>query len=61
MTQYRYVRNMNKQTDMVFLMYQSKQQFCNKHIITIVLIFVYCVEVLLCVSTLSGHHQAIIT
>jgi hypothetical protein len=42
-------------------MYQSTQQFYNKQINTIVLVLVYCVEVLLHVSTLSGHHQAVIT
>jgi hypothetical protein len=46
---------------MVFLMYQSAQQFYNKQISTTVLVFVYCVEVLLHVSTLSGNDQAIIT
>jgi hypothetical protein len=46
---------------MIFLMYQSTQQFYNKQINTAVLVFVYCVEVLLHVSTLSGHHQAVIT
>jgi hypothetical protein len=46
---------------MVFLMHPSKQQFHNKQINTTVLAFVYCVEVLLHVSTLLDHHQAIIT
>jgi hypothetical protein len=46
---------------MVFLMYQSKQQFHNKQINTTALVIVYCVEVLLHVLTLLGHHQAIIT
>jgi hypothetical protein len=46
---------------MVFLLYESTQQFYNKQINATVLVFVYCVEVLLHVSTLSGHHQAIIT
>jgi hypothetical protein len=45
----------------VSLMFQSTQQLCNKPINTIVSAFVYCVEVLLHVSTLSVHHQAIIT
>jgi hypothetical protein len=44
---------------MVFLMYRSTQQFYNKQINTTVLVFVYYVEVLLHVSTLLGHHQAI--
>jgi hypothetical protein len=46
---------------MIFLMYQSTQQFYNKQINITVLVFVYCVEVLLHVSTLLGHQQAIIT
>jgi hypothetical protein len=45
---------------LVFLMYQSTQQFYNKQIDAMVLVFVYFVEVLLHVSTLSRHHQAII-
>jgi uncharacterized membrane protein len=44
----------------VFLVYQSTQQFCNKRVRTMVLAFVYCLEVLLCVSTLLSHHWAII-
>jgi hypothetical protein len=44
-----------------FLLYQPTQQFCNKQINTTVLASVYFVEVLLRVSTLLGHHQAIIT
>lgn len=39
-----------------FLMYQSTQ-FYNKQISTAVLIFVYCVEVLLYILNLSDHHQ----
>jgi hypothetical protein len=46
---------------MLFLMYQLTKQFYIKQINTIILVFVYCVEVLMHVSTLSGHHQAIIT
>jgi hypothetical protein len=46
---------------MLSLMFQSTQQFCHKPINIIVLAFVYCVELLLHVSTLLGHHQAIIT
>jgi hypothetical protein len=48
---------------MVFLMYQSTSivYTYNKQINTTVLAFVYSVEVLLHVSTLSGHRQAIIT
>jgi hypothetical protein len=46
---------------MVFLMYPSTQQFHNKQINNTVLVFVYCVKVLLHVSTLSGYHQAIIS
>jgi hypothetical protein len=42
-------------------MHQSTQQFYNKQINTTVLEFVYCLEVLLPISTLLGHHQAIIT
>jgi hypothetical protein len=42
-------------------MYQSTQQLYNKQINTTVLVLVYCVEVLLHVSTLLGHHQAVIT
>jgi hypothetical protein len=42
--------------NIVLLMYQLAQQFYNKQIGTTVLVFVYCVEVLLHVSTLSGHH-----
>jgi hypothetical protein len=42
-------------------MIPSSQHFYNEQINTTVLGFVYCVEVLLQVSTLSGHHQAIIT
>jgi uncharacterized membrane protein len=44
---------------MIFLMYPSTQ-FHNKQISTTVLIF-YCVEVLVHVLALFGHHQAIIT
>jgi hypothetical protein len=46
---------------MVFLMYQSTLEFYDKHISTTVLAFVYCVEILLHVSTLSGHLQVIIS
>jgi small-conductance mechanosensitive channel len=46
---------------LVFLMYQSTQQFLEKQISTTVLAFIYCVEVLLHVATLLGHHKAIIT
>jgi hypothetical protein len=42
-------------------MYPPTQQFYNKQISTTVLVFGYCMEVLLHVLTLSGHHQAIIT
>jgi hypothetical protein len=45
---------------MIFLMYHSTQLFYDKRINATLLVFVYCVEVLLHVSTLSGHHQAII-
>jgi hypothetical protein len=45
---------------LVFLMCQSTQQLYNKQINTTVLAFVYCVEILLHVSTLLGH-QAITT
>jgi hypothetical protein len=45
---------------MLFLMYRSTQQFYNKQPSTPVLAFVNCVEVLVHVSTLLGHHQAII-
>jgi hypothetical protein len=47
-------------SDLVSLMYQSTQQFYNKQINT-VSVFVYCVEILLCVSNLLHHHQAVIT
>jgi hypothetical protein len=45
---------------LIFLMYQPTQQFCNEQIDTTALVFVYSVEVLLHVSTLSDYHQAII-
>jgi hypothetical protein len=40
---------------------QHNNSTYNKQINTIVLTFVYCVEVLLHVSTLLAHHHAIIT
>jgi hypothetical protein len=46
---------------MLFLVHLLPQQFYNKQIITNVLVFDYCEEVLLHVSIPSGHHQAIFT
>jgi hypothetical protein len=46
---------------MIFLMCYSTQQFYNKQINSTLLVFVYYMEVFLHVSTLLGHHQAIIT
>jgi hypothetical protein len=40
----------------VFLVYRSTQQFCDKQIITTILAFIYCLEVLPLVSTLLSHH-----
>jgi hypothetical protein len=42
-------------------MYEPTQQFCNKQIDNVAFVFAYSVEILLHVSTLLGHHQAIIT
>jgi hypothetical protein len=46
---------------MVLLMYQATQQIYNEQINTTILVFIYYVEVLLDVSTQSGHHEAVIT
>jgi hypothetical protein len=46
---------------LIFVMYQSTQQFFEKQISTAVLASIYCVAVLLHVSTLLGHHKTIIT
>jgi hypothetical protein len=46
---------------MICLMYQSTQHFYNNKISNTALASVYCAQVLLHVSTLLCHHQAIIT
>jgi hypothetical protein len=43
------------------LMYQSTQRLCDKQIRSTVLAFVYCVDVLLHISTHLDHRQVIIT
>jgi uncharacterized protein YhhL (DUF1145 family) len=48
-------------SDLIFVMCHPTQQFSNKQISTALLVFVYCVEILLYISALSGHYQEVIT